>query len=102
MEKGIGVSTHTKTIRQNGIKYRYVYVLKKIVLSDEITEEDIKSYPVVKHGAKGVYLYEFDHKETSIENQLIYDNRRHTLGRPFGSKDSYKRTRTMYSKKKGY
>lgn len=102
MKSNIGVSTHTKTIRQNGIKYRYVYVLKKVVLSDEITPEDIKAYPVVKHGAKGVYLFEFDHKETSIDNQKIYNSRRHVSGRPLGSKDSYKRTRTMYSKKKGY
>lgn len=102
MKPNIGVSTHTKTIRQNGIKYRYVYVLKKVVLSDELTPEDIKSYPVVKQGANGVYLFEFDHKETTIDDQKVYDSRRHVSGRPIGSKDSYKRTRTMYSKKKGY
>ena len=76
MKPNIGVSTHTKTVRQNGIKYRYVYVLKKVVLSDELTPEDIKSYPVVKQGANGVYLFEFDHKETTIDDQKVYDNRR--------------------------
>ena len=102
MEKGIGVSTHTKTIRQNGIKYRYVYVLKKIALSDEISEDEIKSYAYVKQGSKGLYCFDFDHLERTIDNEKVYNARRHTLGRPAGSKDSYKRTRTMYSKKKGY
>lgn len=99
--KGIGVSKHTKTIRQNGIKYRYVYILKKVVSSDEITKDEIKSYPVVKQGSMGLYLYEFDHKEVSIDDQKVYDERIHTCGRPVGSKDSYKRIRRWHSKKAG-
>ena len=102
MKPNIGVSTHTKTIRQNGIKYRYVYILEKVCTSDEISVDELKSYAVVKQRSTRLFCYSFDHKEVSIENQKVYDARVHTRGRPVGSKDSYKRTRTMYSKKKGY
>lgn len=101
MEKGIGVSTHTKTVRQNGVKYRYVYVLKKVVLSDEISEDELNTYSYVRRGSNGLYLFEFDHLEKTIEDEKVYKALRHEAGRPFGSKDSYKRTRRWHSKKAG-
>ena len=97
MKKGVGVSTHTKTVRQNGVKYRYVYVLDKIIPYNKLTASIIEENDHVRQGERGVYLFKFDHCEKSIECQLIYDHTRHTAGRPVGSKDSYKRARSKKS-----
>lgn len=100
MEKGIGVSTHTKTIRQNGVIYRYVYVLKKVVLSNEIDADELRSYDYVRNGSKGLYCFKFDHKTKHLDKK-IYDLRNHKRGRPVGSKDSYQRSRRLKSEMAG-